>query len=64
VRDERVGTKGRSKVERIMNKMGQRPSSRGWRTKRGTDRGLVGGKREDTLASQKYTPVFRARGAY
>jgi hypothetical protein len=51
-------------VERIMNKMGRSPSSRGWRTKRGTDRGLVGGKREDTLASQKYTPVLRARGAY
>jgi hypothetical protein len=50
-------------VERIMNKMELCSSSRGWRTKRGTDRGLVGGKRENTLALAKvYSCFSRARG--
>jgi hypothetical protein len=51
----------RSKGERIKIKM-LRSNNAGWRS---IKRGLLGergrGKWEDTVASQKYTPVFRAR---
>jgi hypothetical protein len=51
-------------AERIKLKM-LRSSSVEWgNTKKVTCRGCGGGEREDTVASQKYTPVPRARGTY
>jgi hypothetical protein len=52
---------GRSKWERIENKMGEAQCGVG-EHKKVYLWAQVGEEREDTLASQKYTPVLRARG--
>jgi hypothetical protein len=53
----------RSKVERIMIKCCV-ATVRGKGAQKERRVGAVEGEREFTLASQKYTPVLRARGVY
>jgi hypothetical protein len=58
---EGVERPSRSKGERIINKMGQRPSSEKGRTKRVLFRGAREKRRSIVEQSENYTYVFRAR---
>jgi cell division ATPase FtsA len=51
----------RSKDERIKIKMGE-AQAEGVEAKKDTLRAVGAGEQENTIASQKYTPVVRARG--